>query len=94
MTNYDPIELFAKQLHENYRATAKAMGITGPEGHDHGWVDCGTNRKKYFIKRAKLLIARSQIIDPKTLGEAESALQALCFVRRASVMGWNLRAQY
>ena len=89
---FDAIELFAKQLHENYRAACKAMGVTGPEAHDHGYNDCGGLKQKYFIKRAKLLIASSKITNPQTLGEAEAAMQALCFVRRSAVKGWNPRA--
>lgn len=89
---YNPLEMIAKQLHENYRAACKAMGVTGPQAHDHGYVDCGTKKKQYFIKRAKILCMRMGTTNPTTLGEAEQALQALCFIRRATVMGWNSRA--
>jgi hypothetical protein len=80
------IEMIAKQLHENYRATCKAMGVPhSPPSHDHGYGDCGNRKKEYFRKRAYLLLKRAKNLTPETLGEAESNMQALVFLKRTHV---------
>jgi hypothetical protein len=81
---FDPVYLVAKQLHEDFRAACKSMGITGPNAHDHGFNDCGARKSIYFVKRARLLCKRSHCTKPETLGEAEQTLQAKVF--------WNTRA--
>jgi hypothetical protein len=86
-----PLELVAKQLHENFRAACKAMGVKGAIAHDHGYCDCGSKKKQYFLKRARILMMRAGTLKPETLGEAEQALQANVFLRRA-IVGWNTRA--
>lgn len=75
------IKLLAKQLHENYRAACKAMGVKGPEGHDHGYNDCGGRKQEYFIKRAYLMVKRAGQ-ESVTLGDAEQTLQASVFLHR------------
>jgi hypothetical protein len=80
-------ELLAQELHRQYRATAKAMGVKGPEAHDHGVRDCGTIKFNYFIKRANLIIKRASCNNPKTLGQAEENLNALILARRVTVYG-------
>lgn len=82
----DVVELLAKQLHENFRAACKAMGIKhAPETHDHGYGDCGNKKKEYFRKRARLMLKRSMCFNPLNLGEAEQGFQARIFIRRAAV---------
>lgn len=77
------IDIVAKQLHENFRAACKAMGVPkGPHAHDHGYNDCGNRKQEYFRKRARVLINRSMNKLPGCLGEAESNLQALVFLKR------------
>lgn len=86
MNTSEIVELLAKQLHENFRAACKAMEVPeGPYAHDHGWRDCGTRRKQYFMKRARLLLKRATNDNPQTLGEAEQNFQALIFARRSAV---------
>lgn len=91
MRELTPLELVAKQLHENFRAACKAMGVKGKIAHDHGYCDCGGKKKQYFLNRARILMMRAGTTEPKTLGEAEQALQANVFLRRA-IVGWNTRA--
>ena len=86
------VELLAEELHRVYRAAEKALRLDGGcthEGvslfHDHSWKGC--RKQAYFRKRATLLIRRSQIANPETLGEAEMALAATVLLRRLSVEG-------
>lgn len=78
-------DALARELHRQYRAAAKAMGIKGPEAHDHGVRDCGAKKFKYFRKRAALLLKRSASLNPKTLGQAEENLNAMILIRRSDV---------
>ena len=85
-TEYNTQEAVAKQLHENFRAACKAMGVPkGAYTHDHGWCDCGNRKRAYFRNRARILIERSKLKSPETLGQAEQALQALVYLRRTAV---------
>jgi hypothetical protein len=86
------VELLAAQLHREYRAAEQAMARSqktpAPDyrlPHDHGWICC--SRQKYFLKRAAMLIKRSEVVNPETLGEAECALAATVLLRRLSVQG-------
>lgn len=83
----------ARELHRQYRAAAKAMGVKGPKGHDHGVRDCGAKKFKYFQKRAALLVKRATCITPDTWGQAEENLNALILIRRTIVMGENNDSQ-
>lgn len=94
-------ETLAKQLHENFRSACKAMGVPkGSHCHDHGFAECGEHKKKYFRKRAQLLLQRAENENPQTLGEAEQNAQALIFkeivekkellcVQEVSAPGWS-----
>ncbi len=92
------IEMLATELHRQYRAAEKAMNrakklwrggkqISNPNLllHDHGWASCG--QRKYFHRRAELIIKRSSCVNPSTLGEAEEALSAAVLKRRLIVEG-------
>ncbi len=86
-------ELLARELHRQYRAAAKAMGSKGPQAHDHGVRDCGQQKFKYFVKRARLLIVRASCRTPETLGQAEEALQAMILIRRCIVDGEPIKSK-
>jgi hypothetical protein len=90
----DVTELLARELHRQYRAAAKAMGVKGPEAHDHGPRDCGGMKWTYFRKRARLLIERAKCADPATLGQAEQAKDAMILVRRSIVTNGQLDANF
>jgi hypothetical protein len=92
------IEMLAAELHRNYRAAEKAMNrsktiwragkqIPNPNIllHDHGWATC--SKRHYFHRRAQLILRRASCTDPKTLGEAEQALQSRVLERRLIVEG-------
>ena len=84
------VEMVAAQLHREYRAAEQAMMRRhNPEQkrlpHDHGWICCSS--KKYFLKRAAILIKRANVEAPQTLGETECALSALVLLRRVNVEG-------
>jgi hypothetical protein len=83
----DLVETLAAELHRQYRAAEKSMnrGSGNRLLHDHGWSSC--SKQRYFRKRAELIIARSTCKDPRTLGEAEEALQAEVLRRRLIVAG-------
>lgn len=91
MSSSPVIEILAQELHRNYRAAEKSLRTTDVVGeraymqHDHGWEGC--HRQKYFRKRAALLIKRSVVVNPETLGEAEQALSATVLLRRLAVEG-------
>jgi hypothetical protein len=72
------LEQLAVELHRHYRAADKAMH--GANKHDHGWDRCP--RKTYFLKRAALIVRRSNVRDADTLGEVEQALAANILKRR------------
>lgn len=84
------LDVLARELHRQYRAAAKAMGVKGAEAHDHGVRDCGAQKFHYFEKRAALMIKRAGCRTPETLGEAESSLQAMVFIRRSIVEGESI----
>jgi hypothetical protein len=92
------VELLAAELHRQYRAAEKAMNraktiyragkrIPNPNLllHDHGWLSCG--KRRYFQRRAELVMRRAACAAPQTLGEAEQALQAAVLERRLIVEG-------
>ena len=86
------VEMFAQQLHREYRAAEKALRLDGGATHDgvclfhdHGWAGC--RKQAYFRKRAALLMKRSSAVNPETLGEAEQALAAHVLLRRFAVAG-------
>lgn len=86
----DPVgvaDQLARELHRQYRAAAKAMGVKGAEAHDHGVRDCGQKKFNYFRKRAKILIKRANCTTPETWGQAEENLNALVLIRRSIVLG-------
>jgi hypothetical protein len=77
----------AEELHRNHRAAEKAMrtAATGRGSlnvllHDHGWNSCG--KREYFIKRAKLIVARSGVKPATTIMQAEEQLAATILRRR------------
>ena len=71
-------ELLARELHRQYRAAAKAMGVRGPQAHDHGVRDCGQVKFKYFYKRAALMLTRAKGHKQfNTLGDALDACNAV-----------------
>lgn len=71
-------ETLAKQLHENFRSACKAMRVPkGPHTHDHAFSECGNDKKKYFRKRAKLLLLRTEDEYPPNLMTAAEKFQAL-----------------
>lgn len=74
----------AKELHRQYRAAEKALAGRGLK-HDHGWDGCHV--KSYFWHRANLILKRANVRNPRTLGEAEEALQNTVLVRRLIVTG-------
>lgn len=84
-------ELIAQELHRQYRAAEKALRCTDVTGerpylqHDHGWEHC--HRQEYFHKRSALMIKRTHVENPETLGEAEQILAATVLLRRLSVEG-------
>lgn len=78
-----PESILAEELHRQYRAADKAL--EGSNKHDHGWTAC--RNKRYFTRRARLIIQRAAIRNPDTLGEAEVALQSTVLLRRSSVCG-------
>lgn len=51
------VESLAEFLHQNYRATAKSFKVAGPKAHDHGWSDCYGKMQRYFLRRARWLMA-------------------------------------
>jgi hypothetical protein len=65
---HNSVENLAEFLHQQYRATAKAM-IRAHDllhasnfvpyralAHDHGWGDCYGKKKEYFKRRARWLL--------------------------------------
>lgn len=78
-------ELLTWELHRQYRATAKHMGLRGAIAHDHGPIDCGNIKMSYFRKRAKEIIRRSTMSHPENLGEAEQRLNAMILLKRSIV---------
>jgi hypothetical protein len=78
-------ETLARELHRQYRAAAKAMGVNGPAAHDHGPRDCGGKSFKYFWKRARLILKRASCNSPETLGQAEENLSSMVLARRLAV---------
>jgi hypothetical protein len=53
--------------------------------HDHGWSACG--KRAYFLKRARLIVARSQNDNPETLGQMEEKLASAILARRLQFSG-------
>lgn len=82
-------ELLTWELHRQYRATAKHMGLKGAVAHDHGPIDCGNIKMSYFRKRANEIIKRSTMKNPETLGEAEIRLNAMILLKRSIVEAPN-----
>lgn len=74
----------AWELHRQYRATAKHMGLKGAIAHDHGPIDCGSHKMSYFIKRATLMVKRVKGM-PTTWGEAEARLSAYILLIRMRI---------
>lgn len=83
------LEILARELHRNYRAAAKAMGVIGSQAHDHGVRDCGARQFHYFEKRAALILKRSTMPHPENVGQAEERLSAMILFKRMIVEAPN-----
>jgi hypothetical protein len=82
---FDVPGILAEELHRQYRAAEKALRPVHELSHDHGFGNCAN--KKYFYKRAKLIIKRSKLVNPQNLMEAEEALASAVLIRRSIVRG-------
>ena len=76
-------ERLAIELHRQYRAAEKSFRYGSDVQHDHGWAHCQSRR--YFQRRALLIIKRAKCTNPSTLGEAEQNLASLVLLRRLVV---------
>jgi hypothetical protein len=62
-------ERLAMELHKFYRAASLAMRcVSKSKLHDHGWSLCGQKSKKYFLKRAKLMLKARTNLSCCSLG--------------------------
>lgn len=82
-------ELLTWELHRQYRAAAKHMGLKGAVAHDHGPIDCGNIKMSYFRKRAQEIIKRSTMPHPETLGQTEARLNAMILLKRSMLEAPN-----
>jgi hypothetical protein len=68
------IFLLAEELHRHDRAL-----------HDHGWSACW--KRRYFLKRAQLIIKRARTENFATLGEHEERVAVAVLERRLIAQG-------